>query len=99
MINNIVHVAIILQCLAVALITGEMRMGCDANFCRVLRISDVVALTNLSRSTIYYLMKTGDFPRQIKIGGCSCWLKSDVSGWFDNKFNVKKQGVSGVDSY
>ena len=51
-------------------------MGDDAGSCRVLRISDVVELTRLSRSTIYCLVRAGDFPKQIKIGGCACWLKS-----------------------
>lgn len=41
-------------------------MGVDASGCRILRISDVVALTNLSRSTIYTLVKGGRFPKQIK---------------------------------
>lgn len=67
-------------------------MGDDAGSCRVLRISDVVELTRLSRSTIYCLVRAGDFPKQIKIGGCACWLKSDVFSWIDNKFNVKMQG-------
>ena len=63
----------------------------DASGCRILRISDVVALTNLSRSTIYTLVKGGRFPKQIKIGGCACWLSSDVCVWIDNKFSVNKE--------
>ena len=65
----------------------EMMMSIDVNCCQILRISDVVALTNLSRSTIYVLVKSGLFPRQIKIGGCACWLRSDVHVWIENKFN------------
>ncbi|MDY1450488.1 helix-turn-helix transcriptional regulator [Pseudomonas aeruginosa] len=35
----------------------------------------------LSRKTIYCRIKTGDFPRQVKIGRASRWLQHEVDAW------------------
>ncbi len=59
---------------------------------RILRISDVVAYVGLSRSTIYFLIKSRGFPAPTKIGKCSCWLTSDIERWIENKFNLQSRG-------
>lgn len=49
---------------------------------RLLRISEVMARTSLSRSHIYALMKTGEFPARRKLGHkCSRWVESEVDAW------------------
>ena len=40
---------------------------------RLLRLSDLVELTALSRATIYRLMNAGSFPPPIRIGGINRW--------------------------
>jgi prophage regulatory protein len=48
----------------------------------ILRLRTVLERTGLSRSTIYALMRTGEFPRQIALGPRSVgWLESDVEAW------------------
>ena len=49
---------------------------------KFMKLPDVIEKTGLSRSTIYLLMKKGDFPAQIKLGGKSVvWLEEDISQW------------------
>ena len=59
---------------------------------RILRISDVVAYVGLSRSTIYFLIKSRSFPAPAKIGKCSCWLIEDIDSWIENKFSKQQNG-------
>ncbi len=58
---------------------------------QVLKLKDVVAITSLSRSTIYRLASSGEFPRPIKLAcHASGWLREDVENWL----SVRKAGSS-----
>lgn len=47
-----------------------------------LRIRQVIERVGLSRSAVYALAKSGQFPAPIKIGQrASAWLASDVDDW------------------
>ena len=53
---------------------------------RFLKLRQVREMTALSSATIYRMMATGEFPRQIKIGAASkngavVWSERDVLGW------------------
>ena len=49
---------------------------------RILRLKDVIEKTGLARSTIYKYVDTGDFPKQISLGGRSVgWVDSEVHEW------------------
>ncbi len=64
---------------------------------RILRLSDVVNVTGLSRSAIYQSMKTGDFPHSISLGLRSIgWIESEVQAWIDSKIAVTRN-QAGVD--
>ena len=53
---------------------------------RILRRPEVEHLTGLSRSTIYYLIERGDFPRQVKLGRhASGWRESHVQAWIESR--------------
>lgn len=55
---------------------------------RLLRIKEVVKLTGLSKSYIYQLAKTDQFPKQISLiaGGTSvAWLESEVNDWIKSR--------------
>ncbi|MBM0207412.1 AlpA family phage regulatory protein [Micromonospora sp. STR1s_5] len=48
----------------------------------LLVLRDVVALTRLSKPTIYKLVAAGRFPRQLRLGSQRVvWLHSEVLGW------------------
>ena len=53
-----------------------------------LRISDVLAKMNFSRSTLYRMIAKGEFPQQIKLGGLSVWSSNAVNDWMTTKNNV-----------
>lgn len=49
---------------------------------RFLRISDVVATVGLSRATIYRMIASGDFPKQVRLTAqCSGWWQASVDEW------------------
>ena len=49
---------------------------------RLLRRTEVEEIVRLSRSTIYHLMKIGQFPAPIRIGQRAVrWLLSDIETW------------------
>lgn len=50
----------------------------------VINISDVVAETNLSKSTILRKIKAGDFPASIKLSDRRIgWRRADVIAWIE----------------
>ncbi|BBE51744.1 Phage transcriptional regulator [Ferriphaselus amnicola] len=49
---------------------------------RLLRLSEVLALVRLGKTTLYQLVKDGDFPAPIKISRrATAWRSEDVSNW------------------
>nr|WP_314540861.1 AlpA family transcriptional regulator [uncultured Massilia sp.] len=53
---------------------------------RIIRITEVMAMTGLSRSGIYAAIKEGTFPTQIKLSvRSSGWLESEVIAWRDKR--------------
>ena len=51
-----------------------------------LRRPAVEAATGLSRSTLYSMMDTGDFPRPIRVGKRAvAWKQSAVEAWLANR--------------
>ncbi|EGT0668112.1 AlpA family transcriptional regulator [Citrobacter werkmanii] len=55
---------------------------------RLLRLNQVLDKTGLKRSQIYTYMRTGDFPKSVKIGPSSvAWLESEIEEWINQKLN------------
>ena len=54
---------------------------------RILRLTEVEAITGLKKSTLYRRMTAGEFPQQAKLGGPSSravgWLAEEVDAWID----------------
>jgi prophage regulatory protein len=49
---------------------------------KFLRITDVMSVTGLAKSTIWLYVKEGKFPKQIKLSPkISVWKESDVEAW------------------
>ncbi|WP_084445202.1 helix-turn-helix transcriptional regulator [Sphingomonas sp. TDK1] len=52
---------------------------------RILRLKAVLALTGLTRSTLYRKMEAGTFPQSIQISTrCTGWRASAIERWIDN---------------
>ena len=53
---------------------------------RIMKFREVSAMTGLSRSSIYALIKKGSFPVQLKLSiRSSGWLWSEVKGWLESR--------------
>jgi prophage regulatory protein len=64
---------------------------------RLLRLNEVVALTGLSRMTIWRMERTGAFPSRRQLGGNSvAWLESDVHEWIESRPPVRLRSAIGV---
>lgn len=51
---------------------------------QILRLPNVMQLTGLARSTVYYKIAEGSFPPSIKIGKrASGWLQSEINDWIE----------------
>jgi prophage regulatory protein len=60
---------------------------------RHLRRPAVEAATGLSRSSIYAMMESGDFPRPIRIGRRAvAWPESSVLAWLADRPTTKRLG-------
>ena len=53
---------------------------------KLLRAKDVLAITLISNSTMYELIKENKFPKPIRIGRRAvAWLESDIQEWIDSR--------------
>ena len=51
----------------------------------ILRLKEVMAITSLSRATIYRRMKSGDFPTNRDLASsCRGWRAGEVFSWVEN---------------
>lgn len=49
---------------------------------RFMRLSEVIAITGLCRSSIYNRMALGQFPRSVSLGGRAvAWVSDEVDHW------------------
>ena len=55
---------------------------------RFLKLKQVMSITGIGRSTIYFWMKQSLFPASIKLGERSIgWLEADIEGWMDERIS------------
>ena len=59
------------------------------NTTTIWRLPDVLRRTGLSRSTIYEMVRRGEFPKQVPLGRRAVgWIAQDVIDWIDAKRNI-----------
>jgi len=62
---------------------------------QLIRLAVVLEITGLSKTGIYEGIKTGDFPRQVKINSrSSTWVRQEVLDWVQSKIDARSQEVS-----
>ena len=60
---------------------------------RVIKLAQVIEITSLSSATIYRLIKTGQFPKQLKLAQRSSgWLLEEINNWLESKSLLRKGG-------
>lgn len=58
---------------------------------KFLSIADVMQITNLPRSTVYYLMKNARFPQNIRLSHKrAVWIESEVLQWQSERQSYEK---------
>ena len=63
----------------------ESKMG-------LIKINELIAMTKLSRPTIYRLIKAGKFPSQLKTSPKTvAWEKSEIEDWI-RKLIMEREG-------
>ena len=62
---------------------------------KILRLRDVMAMTGLSRSTLYLRMSEGGFPQSINLDGRAIgWLESEIQQWIQARVSERNRGAS-----
>jgi prophage regulatory protein len=57
----------------------------------MIRIQNVIALTGMSRQSIYAYAAAGKFPKPVKLGErCSAWIEEEVTNWIDSKIKASR---------
>ena len=60
---------------------------------KLLKIKNVIALTGLSRSHLYALAQSGQFPKPVKLSErSSAWLESEVLDWIESRIAQRNKG-------
>ena len=60
---------------------------------QVIKLKRVIALTSLSSATIYRLVKSGEFPKQLKLAERSSgWLLEEINDWLESKSTLRNGG-------
>lgn len=56
----------------------------------LLRLTDVIKRTGLSRSSIYLSISQGNFPASINLGARSvAWIESEIDQWIQDRINQR----------
>jgi prophage regulatory protein len=59
----------------------------------LIRLPEVLRRTALSKTTIYALVKAGEFASPIPLGGKAvAWLESDVEAWIQGRIAAARGG-------
>lgn len=62
---------------------------------RLLRMTDVINLTGLPKSTIYLKIKNKEFPDQVSIGARSvAWVEAEINEWIEKNIQNRKGDFS-----
>jgi prophage regulatory protein len=57
---------------------------------RIMRLPEVKTITGLSRSTIYFRIAEGTFPKQISLGGRAVgWLENEIQEWLERQIQTQ----------
>ena len=65
---------------------------------RILRANEVVALTGLSRTTLWRLERGGDFPTRRRLSSFAVgWVLSEVTEWLESRQTITPKEVQTKD--
>ena len=60
---------------------------------RILRWPDVRRVVGLSRSQVYKLISSGQFPKPVKLGSrATGWIEAEVLVWVEERIKQRSEG-------
>jgi prophage regulatory protein len=64
---------------------------------KILRLNEVKTVTGLSRSSLYLMIKRGEFPKNIPLNNFRAvgWLESEIQGWIESRILSRKCEAGG----
>lgn len=62
----------------------------------LLAFNPLSGYVSMGRSRIYGLMDEGKFPRPIKIGRSSRWLRSEIDSWINEQATARQLNQTGA---
>ena len=61
---------------------------------KLIKLQEVIAITCLTKATIYRMIADGTFPKQVSIGERAvAWVDSEVQDWILKKITLRDEGV------
>ena len=57
---------------------------------RLLKLTDVLKVTTLSKSSIYLYINSGKFPQPISLGARGvAWIESEINDWINERMESR----------
>jgi len=61
---------------------------------QILKVGEVEQKVKLDRTSIYRMVKRGDFPAMIKLGERSSgWIESEIEQWLEDRIKASRNAV------
>ena len=61
---------------------------------RFLRLPEVIQISGYRRTTIYEMIKAGDFPAPVHLGPRAvAWVESEVEAWMQERIDARDQAA------
>ena len=62
---------------------------------RVMRLPEVIEKTGLGRTSVYKLIREGDFPKPVPLGNrCVGWVSGEIDAWIMERIDCRDRQMA-----